>query len=146
MEKRELTYFESALKNYISNKSDAYYLSTDKINYLTLFNFLFTDSVLCNNIPNIDEEIFFNIELGEEDEDEELYNVEFYQYYIVNPDTWRLDKYKEYLQKENKQSNFIVFYSEKLENYVVGITHFGTSWTCVPTDVIIERENANNEK
>lgn len=145
--KRELTIFESALKNYIKNESDAYYLSSDTINYYTLFHFLFTDAILCNNIMDIDYELLYNEELGSgtrEDEDGELEYVEFYQYFIVDIDAWRFDKYKEYLEQTKAESDFIVFYSEKLENYVVGITHFGTSWTCVPTGVKIAR-SGNNE-
>lgn len=147
--KRELTIFESALKNYIEKKTDAYYLSSDIINYYTLFNFLFTDSILCNNVPNIDEELFFNVELGEVEEEDEngesVYDIEFYQYFIVNIDTWRFEKYKEYLEETKQESNFTIFYSEVLENYVLGVSHFGTSWTCVPTGVKIARGGNDEE-
>lgn len=34
----------------------------------------------------------------------------------------------------------IVFYNEKLDIYVWGITHFGTSWDYVLTDIAIEED------
>ena len=140
----EKTLFESALKNYIEKRNDVYYLSSDTINFYTLFNFLFTDAILCNNIENIDNDFFYNVEIDENDENDEDYYPEFYQYYIVNVDEWRLEKYKEYLKENNLASDISLFYSDILENYIVGISHYGTSWTCVPTSIKIERKK-NNE-
>ena len=140
-----ITIFEEALKNYAESKKNehCYYLDSKYINYMTLFNFLFTDSILCNNIVNVDSDFYFNEEI-KEDENEDDY-LEFYQYYLVDVDTWRLEKYKEYLQEKNKKSDISLFYSDMLECYVVGVSHFGTSWRCVYTDVEIERD-AEDEK
>lgn len=142
---KEKTYFESALSNYIDSKgvNSCYYLSSDNINYLTLFNFLFNDSILCNNIANVDCDFLLNNEFHYCDNVEEYdedYN-EYYQYYIVDVDAWRLEKYKEYLKECKKESNIDLFYSDVLECYVVGISHFGTSWGCVPTNIKIIRED-----
>lgn len=133
------TIFEEALKKYVeSKKTDrCYYMDSSYINYMTLFNFLFTDSILCNNIINVDSEFFYNEEIKEEEDDDDEY-MEFYQYYLVNVDAWRLEKYKEYLQEKNKESNISLFYSNVLDCYVVGVSHFGTSWSCVCTDVVID--------
>ena len=61
----------------------------------------------------------------EELEDEQDYYHEIYQYYIVS------DRGAELL----KEINEIVFYNEELDMYVWGVTHFGTSWDYVLTDI-----------
>lgn len=60
-----------------------------------------------------------------EEEQEESYNAECYQYYIVS------DNGAEIL----KEINEIVFYNEELDMYVWGVTHYGTSWSYVLTDI-----------
>ena len=54
----ENNYFISALTNYVDslpNRNGAYYMGSNCINYYTLVNFLFTDTILCNNIMNVNE-------------------------------------------------------------------------------------------
>ena len=135
------------------------------------------DCVLCNNIVEIDPDIFCNLESdsfmkffdGDEEiteeeyeerkqqiedeiwdteheeteteaqeeekekrieelerKQEELYQEEdeIYQYFIVS------DSALWYLKKMNE----IVFYSDKLECYIWGVTHWGTSWDYVLTN------------
>lgn len=60
-----------------------------------------------------------------EEEQENSYNEECYQYYIVS------DNGAEIL----KEINEIVFYNEELDMYVWGVTHCGTSWSYVLTDI-----------
>ena len=60
-----------------------------------------------------------------EEEQENSYNAEIFQYYIVD------DNGAEIL----KEINEIVFYNEELDMYVWGVTHFGTSWDYVLTDI-----------
>ena len=60
-----------------------------------------------------------------EEEQENSYNAEIYQYYIVD------DRGAEIL----KEINEIVFYNEEFDMYVWGVTHFGTSWSYVLTDI-----------
>lgn len=60
-----------------------------------------------------------------EEEQENSYNEEIYQYYIVS------DNGAEIL----KEINEIVFYNEELDMYIWGVTHFGTSWSYVLTDI-----------
>ncbi len=60
-----------------------------------------------------------------EEEQENSYNEECYQYYIVS------DNGAEIL----KEINEIVFYNEELDMYVWGVTHYGTSWSYVLTDI-----------
>lgn len=65
-------------------------------------------------------------ELNEEQERTE----EIFQYYIVD------DNGAEILQECNE----IVFYNETLDMYVWGVTHYGTSWSYVLTNIKIEQE------
>lgn len=60
-----------------------------------------------------------------EEEQENSYNAEIFQYYIVS------DNGAEIL----KECNEIVYYNEELDMYVWGVTHWGTSWDYVLTDI-----------
>lgn len=136
-------YFESALENYIKslpNEKEAYYLDTNTINFKTLIDFLFTDKVLCNKIDeNID---YWLVEIGSS---QEITTADIFQFYIVDIDSWRCEQYKKYLENHEEESSFILCYDTKLEVYILGITHFGTSWDCVPTSIKIERDSEENE-
>ena len=58
-------------------------------------------------------------------EEEQDYYPDIFQYYIVS------DSGAELLEEINE----IVFYNEELDMYVWGVTHFGTSWDYVLTDI-----------
>lgn len=60
-----------------------------------------------------------------EEEQENSYNAEIFQYYIVS------DNGASLLEEINE----IVFYNEELDMYVWGVTHWGTSWDYVLTDI-----------
>ena len=70
------------------------------------------------------EELGGKIEALEE-EQEDSYGAEIYQYQIVS------DNGAEIL----KEINEIVYYNEELDMYVWGVTHWGTSWDYVLTDI-----------
>ena len=53
---------------------------------------------------------------------------EIYQYYIVS------DNAVEILEEAHQ----IVFYNDDLDMYVWGVTHYGTSWDYVLTDIAVE--------
>ena len=61
-----------------------------------------------------------------EEEQERLYNQEIFQYYIVS------DQGAEMIKQYTEDP---LFYNETLDMYVWGITHYGTSWSYVLTDV-----------
>ncbi len=63
-------------------------------------------------------------EIDELEEEQDSYD-EIYQYYIVS------DNGAEIL----KEINEIVFYNEELDMYVWGVTHWGTSWSYVLTNI-----------
>lgn len=60
-----------------------------------------------------------------EEEQENAYNADIYQYFIVDGNG------AEILQEAGE----IVFYNEALDMYVWGVTHWGTSWDYVLTDI-----------
>ena len=58
-------------------------------------------------------------------EEEQDYTPDIYQYYIVSDNGARI----------LEEINEIVFYNEELDMYVWGVTHYGTSWSYVLTDI-----------
>lgn len=61
-----------------------------------------------------------------EEEQEQSYNQEIFQYYIVS------DQGAEMIKQYTEDP---LFYNETLDMYVWGITHYGTSWSYVLTDI-----------
>ena len=61
---------------------------------------------------------------------EEDYSQEIFQYYIVD------DNGASILEEANE----IVFYNEEFDIYIWGVTHWGTSWDYVLTNIRIEKE------
>lgn len=61
-----------------------------------------------------------------EEEQERSYNQEIFQYYIVS------DQGAEMIKQYTDDP---LFYNETLDMYVWGITHYGTNWSYVLTDV-----------
>ena len=58
------------------------------------------------------------------------YNIaEIFQFYIISDNGARI--LKDY-------TNEIVFYCDSLDMYIWGVTHYGTSWDYVLTDIEIE--------
>ena len=136
----ENSYFISALDNYIkakANKKECYYMDTNTVNYMTLTDFIFTDMILCNNIVNYSDN--WDLELNEEYDEETGEYIDIYQYYIVNVDTWRLEEYKKYLQETNISSDINLWYDNELDVYILGVSHYGTSWDYVPTEIKIKQ-------
>lgn len=114
--------------------------------YRTIIEQFCSDIVLCNNIVNVDESIWENMQNGSyyidtktgEEVSEEDYNndttgkieieyKEIYQYYLCNI----TDYEKELLLK----SGIILSYSNLLECDVLCVDHWGTSWDYVLTNV-----------
>ena len=90
--------------------------------------------ILCNDIVNlfyseingkyIEPEIISGCDYDNE-------NVEIFQYYIV--DSYNLD-----LLKKN---NEIIYYIDYLDMYIWGVTHYGTPWENVNTNIEIDAKN-----
>lgn len=94
------------------------------LDYYTLSQIV-GDSVLNNNVfAEVGCENWELINGSEEDEDGNYEEV--YQYYIIS------DSGASFLQEYTDE---IVYYNEQLDMYLWGITHFGTSWDYVLTDI-----------
>jgi len=117
---------------FYGNEASEYAKKHGYLDYATLAKAF--DAVLNNSIMNTTCEIgYWEQESGfVENEDEEEYYPEIFQYYIVS------DNGAEIL----KECNEIVFYNETLDMYVWGVTHYGTSWSYVLTDIKL---NCGNE-
>ena len=123
----------------VENPFDELQGQTVRCNYSQIF---YPDSnmILCNNIPQVDEYLFDNIENGsfweyydengnECDEENAVEQVakEVYQWYLIDDSTAAR------LKRSTKE---LIFYSEKLDVYVLGVTHYGTAWDYVDAEFI----------
>lgn len=121
------------LKFYINDESklNEYEKENKKISYATLIKYLFSDMILCNEFYKADENFQDYVESGNFYDEETGEYTEIYQYYIVNfAYSGSLDFIQKYLNDE-----IILFYSEKLDLYILGVDHFGTGWSYVLTDL-----------
>ena len=112
---------------------------TVRCNYSQIF---YPDSslILCNNIPQADESLLENVESGsfwiyydengnecDEENAVEQYANDIFQWYIIDNGT--ADRLK-------RSTDELIFYSEALDVYVLGVTHWGTGWDYVGTEFI----------
>jgi hypothetical protein len=125
-------------KNYVhesqyfyGNKISDYGLEHGYVDYKTLAKSF--DLVLNNNIINY-EDNYNNWELINGLDYDEEYDeyTEVFQYYIIS------DNGADILQELTDE---IVYYNEKLDMYLWGITHYGTAWDYVLTDIKIKLDD-----
>ena len=120
------------LYRYINKKDlNEYEKENKRLSYRNLF---YNDDslILCNNIANDyeDLELMNGNEYNEEDDTYE----EVYQYYIIDDDTAkRLINY----------TDEIIYYHNRLDIYILGVTHWGTSWDYVLTDFKLVKDDEN---
>lgn len=116
------------LYRYINEKDlNDYEKENNRLSYKNLF---YNDDslILCNNI--IDDYDYLELVSGSDyDEDTNEYT-EIYQYYIINDD----------LAKRLQDINEIVYYHNRLDIYILGVSHFGTGWSYVLTDLKLIKE------
>jgi len=78
------------------------------------------------------------LETEKEELEEQEYNYpEVFQWYIISDNGANI--LKDY-------TNELVYYCETLDVYVWGVTHYGTSWDCVLTDIPCEKVKKEGEK
>ena len=120
------------LKTKASQSSHGEYLSyKDMIDYYTDDQ---RNSMILNNEVIKYEIDYWELENGDDYDEEDNYYYDIYQYYILNDgDAERLIEH----------TNEIIYYNSKLDMYLLGVTHWGTSWECVETDFkkVYEDEN-----
>ena len=113
---------------FYGNKISDYGLEHGYVDYRTLAKAF--DAVLNNNIFEAMDFGEWELESGCDYDEETESCKDIFQYYIVS------DNGAEIL----KEAGEIVYYNEKLDMYVWGVTHYGTSWDYVLTDIKIELE------
>lgn len=105
------------------------------INYRTLATAF--DAVLCNDITKVffteingtyqEAELYNGVDYNEEED----YYYDIYQYYII-------DNNGVSILEDNTDE--IIYYLPELDIYVWGVTHYGTPWNGVNTDIKINLE------
>lgn len=110
---------------FCGNKISDYGIEHGFVDYATLAKSF--DAVLSNDIISKTQEIgywdYFN---GSDYDDENDEYIDVYQYYIISSQGASI------LQD---YTNEIVWYNEELDLYVWGVTHWGTSWDYVLTEI-----------
>ena len=112
-------------------KVSEYGLENGYLDYYTL-SLIVGACILNNNIVGETGFENWDIENGYDYDDEEDYYYEIYQYYIIS------DFGAQFLKDYTDE---IVYYNEALDMYVWGITHFGTSWDYVLTDIKLKGDD-----
>ena len=112
-------------KFYISNKKELNEeeLKTGRISYRRIIERYVENLVLCNDIVDIEENIYEQLY----DNYEEIEDLEIYQYYLCNLNEFEEETLKEY--------GILLAYSNILNVDILCVDHFGTSWDYVMTDV-----------
>lgn len=101
-----------------------YGLENGYLDYLTLSKIV-GDCILSNYMMQYMGSLGWELVSGDDiDEDGEYY--EIYQWYIITESGAR------FLEEHTDE---IVYYHEEMDMYVWGVTHFGTSWDYVLTDI-----------
>lgn len=114
------------------NSMGEYELENGRASYKTLVNRFVGNIVLCNNIVDVDESIWENVEVGQLYNEETDEYTEIFQYFVCNVSEWEIETLKE-LTKDN--NDIIISYSNVLDCHILMVDHFGTSWDYVLTSV-----------
>jgi hypothetical protein len=130
------------MKNYVHNYKYFYGVEITEeeikngwINYRTLAKTF--DAVMCNDITKLffadingvysEPELYNGSDYNEEDD----YYYDIYQYFIID---------RNGVDILCSCTDEIIYYLPELDLYVWGVTHFGTPWNGVNTDIKIELE------
>lgn len=128
------------LKMYVKNEDlNEYEKEHNKISFKRLINKLFTDSILCNDITKL----FYNeicgkycepeFEIGTDYDEENETQIDVYQYFLVDFSNYTYSLFEKY--REQLGNEFILYYINELDLYILGVTHLGTDWDYVLTDI-----------
>lgn len=117
---------------FYGNKISNYGLENGYVDYATLAKSF--DCILNNDIIRKTADIGYWEEYNgsEYDEENDEY-IDVYQCYIIS---------KHGAQILSECTKEIVWYNEELDMYIWGVTHYGTTWSYVLTDIKIEKEEA----
>lgn len=84
---------------------------------------------LFNNAPKLSDYDFEFVLNSDYDEENDEY-IDIYQYYLIEIDPYMIEKLNDL-----KCKDLIIAWSDTLEEYVLFVDHFGTSWDYVMTDI-----------
>ena len=97
-------------------------------------NLILNNSIMETAAKN---DLYFELYSGSDYDEENDYYIDIYQYYIISEaDAERL--------AEN--TNEIIYYNDDLDIYLLGVSHFGTLWSIVDTDLKIVTDWAEYRK
>lgn len=98
-----------------------------KISYRRLINRISNNIFLFNEAPKVSNYDFDFICGNDYDEENDEY-IDIYQYYLI-------DLCVDEKTLQDLSDDLIIAWSETLQNYVLFVDHFGTSWDYVMTDI-----------
>ena len=138
------------LKMYVEKeKLNEYEKEHNKISFKKLVDRLFTDMILCNDITKL----FYSeiggkytepqIEIGTDYDEATEEQIDVYQYFIVDFSSWTYELMTKYSEQFGKE--FILYYIEELDLYILGVTHLGTGWDYVLTDIEPSEDMENTQ-
>ena len=117
---------------FFGNKVSDYGLEHSRVDYRTLasaFNHVLNNEIMiATTTGNVG---FWELENGSDYDEENDNYEEIFQYYIIDDNGAEI--LKEYTDE-------IVYYNSSIDMYVWGVTHYGTAWDYVLTDIVIEKE------
>lgn len=95
----------------------------NRVSYRRLVDRISNNIWLFNKAPELSD-YMFDFELNND------YDEDVYQHYLIDISSWTLEKLQEL-----KCKDLIIGWSEKLEEHVLFVTHFGTGWDYVLTSI-----------
>ena len=98
-------------------------------NFRKAVEFLHGNLILCNDIVNVDESIWDNFRQSLYDE--EGNPIDIYQYYATSCNIHDVEWFE-----KSFEGGYLFTYSEKLDLYILCVTHWGTPWDGVDIDCI----------
>lgn len=118
------------------NDLNNYELENKRLSYA---NLLYKDEplLLCNNIANDFDnlELVGGIDYIENEDGDIIEYIDIYQYYLIREDTAR---------RLIEDTNEIIYYHNELDIYILGVSHFGTGWDYVLTDIKLKKAYEDN--
>lgn len=102
---------------------------TGYVSYKRLIDRISNGIWLFNNAPKLSG-YDFEYEVNSDYDEENDEYIDIYQYYLIDINNYMIEKLNEL-----KCKDIIIAWSETLEEYVLMVDHFGTSWDYVMTNI-----------
>ena len=118
------------LKMYVNPEDlNEYEKEHKKISYRRLVDRISNNIWLFNNAPKLSD-YDFEYEIGNDYNEETAEYIDIYQYYLIDITSFMIEKLQDL-----KIDDVIIAWSEALEEHVLMVDHFGTSWDYVLTGI-----------